>query len=173
MKYLFNLIASICFLVALIGFFNVPASAQEKAPSAGEELQRFVEQLNRSAAKAALSTGTAQDGAIACNPLGFMCTCKGAFDCAWLAYGCSEIGGIRGFNGECFLPNLDQEVNRAVLDLRLALLPGTLPSTCDGIFCSCSGGKDSDDCKNLSATCADDVSCVGDNCGCVGGTASE
>lgn len=173
MKFLRNLIVNICFFVASIGFSIAPASAQEKASSASDGLQLFAERLNRSAANATLSTGKAQVGAIACDPLGFVCTCQGAFDCAWLAYGCSEIGGIRGFDGECFLPSRDHEVNRAVLDLRLTLLPGTLPSTCDGIFCSCSGGSDSDDCQTLSATCLDDVTCVGDNCGCIGGTASE
>ena len=50
--------------------------------------------------------------------------------------------------------------------------PETADASCDGIFCSCSGPADSDDCK-LLANCIDDVACIGDDCGCIGGSVRE
>lgn len=146
-----------------------PVAAQDHAAAAG----MLAERLSRSAQAAALRSGTAYVGAISCDAGGFVCACEGAFDCAWLAYGCSVAGGIRGFDGECYFPARDPAANRAALALKLTTAVGPVTATCDGIFCSCSGGAASDDCQQLSSSCLDDVTCIGENCGCIGGTGSE
>lgn len=50
--------------------------------------------------------------------------------------------------------------------------PETAQASCEGIFCSCSGPADSNDCKKLTG-CADDVACIGNDCGCIGGSVGE
>jgi len=159
-------------LILALSIMPTTSIAQNYSDIAPDDLQQRATALSEAANRASLSSGIADPGAIACD--GFVCTCQGAFDCAWLAYFCSVAGGIRGFDGECYTPARDPETNRAVLDLQLALSPGiVVGAQCDGIFCSCSGGAGSDDCRKLNATCLDDVSCVGDSCGCIGGSVDE
>lgn len=159
--------------LAIFSFLAIPSlSAQQLTLDERSEMRKLTAALSEAARNAALSSGVAEPGAIACD--GFVCTCDGAFDCAWLSYFCSAVGGVKGFDDECYTPSRDQATNRAVLDLKLMLEPiGPVEASCEGIFCSCSGGENSDDCQTLSATCIDEVSCIGDSCGCIGGTARE
>lgn len=34
----------------------------------------------------------------------WVCTCQGPFDCAWLSWYCAKLGGVSGFDDECYLP---------------------------------------------------------------------
>lgn len=40
---------------------------------------------------------------------------------------------------------------------------------CEGLFCNCSGGANSESCKIVAPYCADDIVCIGDECSCVWG----
>jgi len=131
-----------------------------------EKHHRSVVELSKSANLAAQRAGVAEVGAISCDSAFIHCSCKGAINCAWLALACGEAGGIQGFEGDCFFPDSVPGARAAVNNF--VSLNATEEANCKGIFCSCSGPSDSDDCKKIKA-CADDISCVGDDCGCIGG----
>ncbi len=166
--------ASLAMIMTILALSVLPtiSAAQDTDNLNRLELQKSTAALSDAARRASLSAGVADPGAIACD--GFVCTCQGTFDCAWLAYFCSVSGGIRGFDGECYTPARDPDTNRAVLDLQLTLMPNMpVGAECKGIFCTCTGGENSNDCQRLEATCIDDVQCIGDSCGCIGGSVDD
>lgn len=128
--------------------------------------------LARSADRGARLAGVAEVGSIACDHFFIHCTCSGTFHCAWLAWACSVAGGVQGFEGDCFLPSsvpgaddaLDQFTSRAERDPEEA--------RCEGIFCSCTGPADSEDCNKITG-CIDEIHCIGDSCGCIGGRVED
>jgi hypothetical protein len=136
-----------------------------------QEDNRVVVELNESATLAARMSGMAEIGSIACDTFFIRCTCKGVFSCSWLAWACGEAGGIQGFEGECFFPSSVPRANEVVNNFANRV-KGPQEAVCEGIFCSCTGPADSDDCNKLTA-CIDDVSCMGDECGCIGGHVEE
>lgn len=69
--------------------------------------ERVSAELTRTVGDAAGVLGVERPphAAITCTHDFFVCTCDGAFDCAWLAWYCSAAGGISGFDDECYLPS--------------------------------------------------------------------
>jgi hypothetical protein len=63
-----------------------------------------MDELARSASLAAVQAGQPESGDISCDPWLIVCHCDGAFHCAWLAWACGEVGGVQGFDGECYIP---------------------------------------------------------------------
>lgn len=127
--------------------------------------------LSDSAKYAARLTGVNETGSITCDAGFFHCTCEGVFDCAWLAWACGKAGGIQGFDGDCFFPSRVPGADQAAADF-VAVVRPVQPASCDGIFCSCTGPADSADCKKITG-CIDDILCIGDSCGCIGGRVEE
>jgi hypothetical protein len=160
------------YVLLALTFFCAGVPAQAASPYANDANRAATEALAAAAGDAARLVGVAEAGDITCDPFNIRCTCTGAFHCAWLALGCAEAGGITGLDGECFLPGAVPASPRAVNAFAAAVDPGPVGATCDGIFCSCTGGADSPDCQKLVA-CIDDVSCIGDSCGCIGGRVDE
>lgn len=127
--------------------------------------------LSDSAKYGARLTGVVETGSITCDTFFIHCQCSGAFDCAWLSWFCSALGGVGGFEGDCFLPDLVPGARDALDDL-VAVVRPVQPASCDGIFCSCTGPADSADCKKITG-CIDEIFCIGDSCGCIGGRVEE
>lgn len=153
-------------LLATLNFSNVLFAQDDTSKSSEEDKYLSLLNLNRSASFAAKKFGIAEEASITCDHQFIVCTCMGAFDCAWLSLACADAGGIQGFDGECYLPDSVEGARAAINDFS-----GTITKTeasCDGIFCSCTGPADSQDCKQLKA-CIDDISCIGNDCGCIGG----
>lgn len=98
-------------LQALIGELEtvngLPAARREAAQvRLAPRFERVSAQLTEvvEAAAGVLGVERPPHAAIACTHDFFVCTCDGAFDCAWLAWYCGASGGITGFDGECYLP---------------------------------------------------------------------
>lgn len=157
----------IAIMITLTGFTaQLSADDYSRTDEDIEKLHQSVEELNISANLTAQRTGVAE-GSISCDAGFIRCSCKGAINCAWLALACGESDGVQGFDGECFFPDAVPGVRDSVNNF--ASLNNTEKATCDGIFCSCTGPSDSADCKTIRS-CIDDVTCIGDNCGCIGGS---
>jgi hypothetical protein len=153
------------------GAAAIDQTHQAATIGAKQDNNQVVVDLNESAALAARMAGVAEIGSIACDSFLIRCTCKGVFSCAWLAWACGEAGGIQGFEGECFFPISVPRANDAVNNFT-SRVNGPQEAVCEGIFCSCTGPADSEDCQKITA-CIDDISCIGDSCGCIGGQVEE
>ena len=160
----FNFLAVIFALVCLSS--QLIAGDYKSPNDDGDARLKSIVELSKSANLAAQKAGVAEVGSISCDSQFIVCTCKGAINCAWLALACGEAGGIQGFDNECYLPDSVPDARSAINDF--ASLHSLEEASCEGIFCSCSGPKDSDDCNKIKAR-IDDISCVGNNCGCIGG----
>jgi hypothetical protein len=144
------------------------AGPYEPTKNPRQDDDRAVLALSQSAELASRMAGVAEAGSIACDHFFIHCSCTGAFHCAWLAWFCGEAGGIQGFDGDCFLPRSVPGADVALKDLKLRARSGSAKATCEGIFCSCTGPSNSSDCNRIKG-CIDDILCIGDSCGCIGG----
>lgn len=153
---------------------SISVGAHEYPPSssAAPSANTAVLGLNRSAELAAQLSGHAEIGNIACDFQFIRCTCEGAFHCAWLAWACSSADGVQGFDGECYLPRSVPGATAAVREFKLRAQSGTTDAGCEGPICQCTGPKTSADCKKITG-CADEFTCVGDHCYCIGGSVSR
>jgi len=150
-----------------------PYKGSKDSPDLSNE--KVVVDLIKSAEQAARASGVDNAvGSISCDRFLIHCSCKGAFHCAWLAWGCSASGGIQGFDGECFFPSSVPSANSAIKNFKARIETGPVGpvAACPpgSLFCTCSGPSSSADCNTIRAKCADDFLCIGDECSCVNGS---
>jgi hypothetical protein len=70
-------------------------------------VRAFEADLHGLAVAAALAAGEPPPPAsITCTWDFFHCGCDNAIDCAWLSWFCAAAGGVSGFEGGCYLPDL-------------------------------------------------------------------
>jgi hypothetical protein len=97
------------FLLRLSGFLAVCLAATAPAPAQelGSPMTELAARVHSQAAQIAVLSGGKPDPTASITCDGFVCHCSGVFDCALLARVCGEIDGVQGFEGDCYLPDLD------------------------------------------------------------------
>jgi hypothetical protein len=83
----------------------LPVNATNENDALAARIADVEDALSEIANRTAALKGDSTTQSVQCDPFFIVCQCTGVFACAWLSVACADVGGITGFDGECFLPS--------------------------------------------------------------------
>jgi len=96
------------FVLRLAGLLSlVLGPVTLSAQDSGSPMTQLAARLHTHATGVAALAGEKPDPSASITCDNFVCHCSGAIDCTILALFCGDIDGVQGFEGDCYLPDLD------------------------------------------------------------------